>query len=99
MSQYRWTFYNPVAGEQHLGLYHGDDSGHLMVYLNNDVILVDFNVMSSRSYTIIINEEIVKIQLNKNSIGFSYSLERTHHTTSSLSPLMWVKNLFSLPFS
>lgn len=98
MSQYNWTFYNPIAGTQTLGLYHGDNSGHVMVYLNQKVVIVDFQVYQSKSYSLIINEELVKINLNHSNGKFYYNLERTPNIPE-YKPLNRMKKFFGFPIS
>jgi hypothetical protein len=98
MSQYGWTFYNPIGGTQNLGLYHGDNSGHVMVYLNHKVVIVDFKVYESKSYSLILNEELIKINLNQSNGKFSYHLERTPQITSH-NPMERMKKFFGFPFS
>jgi len=44
MSQWRWTFYDPHQGTQTLGLYHGEDSGHVMIV---NELLVKLNLVEN----------------------------------------------------
>lgn len=75
MSECRWTYYDPSEGTQILGLYHGDRSGHVMIYLNGKVVLVDFQVFSSKSYSFIVNENLLKLNLQKHNGKFQYEFE------------------------
>ncbi len=65
MSQSLWTYYDPSFGPQTVGVYHGDDSGNLVVYCNNKVVIVDFKVKNSKSYSFYINKCLIKLNLKK----------------------------------
>lgn len=78
MSQWSWTYYDPNQGTQTVGLYHGDQSGHLMVYLNREVVIVDFKVHQSKSYSFMVNENLIKLNLDKSNGKFLYNLEKTN---------------------
>lgn len=78
MSQWSWTYYDPNQGTQTVGLYHGDQSGHLMVYLNREVVIVDFKVRQSKSYSFMVNENLIKLNLDKSNGKFLYNLEKTN---------------------
>lgn len=75
MSQWRWTFYDPHEGTQTLGLYHGEKSGHVLIYLNEQVVIIDFMVHHSKSYSIVVNDLLVKLNLNESEGMFSYGFE------------------------
>lgn len=97
MSECRWTYYDPTGGPQTLGLYHGDHSGHVMIYLNEKVVLIDFMVHSSKSYSFIVNENLLKLNLNKKNGKFSYIFEgkRIDEKPSSFSRIL---NTLKKPF-
>lgn len=98
MSQWRWTYYDPSQGTQTVGLYHGDQSGHLMVYLNREVVIVDFKVHQSKSYSFMVNENLLKLNLNKSNGKFLYKLEKTNPKVE-LSTLDKVKKFIRSSFS
>lgn len=65
MSQSLWTYYDPSYGPQTVGVYHGDDSGNLVVYCNNKVVMIDFKVKQSKSYSFYINKCLIELKLKK----------------------------------
>ena len=75
MSQWRWTFYDPHEGTQTLGLYHGEESGHVMIYLNDQVVIIDFMVHHSKSYSLMVNDLLLKLNLKECNGQFSYDFE------------------------
>ncbi len=59
-----------------VGLFHGDETGHVMLYCNNQVVQVDFSVQSSKSYSLLLNEELCAIHIDKAPDGtYSYRCE------------------------
>ena len=98
MSECRWTYYDPSGGRQTLGLYHGDRSGHVMIYLNEKVVLVDFKVHHSKSYSFMVNENLLKLNLDKKNGKFKYKFEGTR-ITNEASPISKLKDFIKNPFS
>ena len=78
MSETRCTYYDPVQGIQQLGLYHGTDSGNVVIYHNHSVLVVDFMVHKSKSYSFMINQQLVKFNVLKENGKFDYKIEREH---------------------
>ncbi len=81
MSQWRWTFYDSHGGTQTLGLYHGKESGHVTIYLNEQVVIIDFTAHHSKSYSIVVNDLLVKLNLNESDGMFSYGFEGKYTPT------------------
>lgn len=98
MSQWRWTFYDPHEGTQTLGLYHGEESGHVMIYLNHKVVVIDFMVHESKSYSLVVNDLLVKLILKKNNGLFSYDFEG-QNINPSLGFVEWIRIFMTTPFS
>jgi len=64
------------AGRQYkVGIYHGNKSGHLMVYCNSSVVLVDFHVKETKTYSFFIDDEFFELQVEKKDDEFLYGLE------------------------
>ena len=59
MSQASWQYYDPIKGFQTIGLYHGDESGHVVIYVNNKVLLIDFLVLHDHRYSFYVNEYLI----------------------------------------
>ncbi|MBK7475922.1 MAG: hypothetical protein IPI11_07865 [Haliscomenobacter sp.] len=75
MAQQSWTL-NTGNGRQHLiGLYHGEESGHLAVYCNNQIILVDFHVRAEKRFSFFVDEELCELTILPAAVrGFQYQL-------------------------
>ena len=75
MSQFNWTYLAPNGGKHNVGIFHGDKTGHVLVYVNSKVTLIDFKVKESKSYSIFIEEELCEINIEKRRTGFAYSFD------------------------
>ena len=97
MSECRWIYYDPTGGAQTLGLYHGENSGHVMIYLNEKVVLIDFMVHNSKSYSFVVNEHLLKLNLQKENGKFQYGFEGKH-VREEITPVQKMRSFFSFLF-
>jgi|SRR5690606_5768295 len=74
MSQMQWTFVSDTGQHFRVGLYHGDESGHLMVQCNGDVLIVDFQVLRSKDYHFMLGDDLFRLRIVREPSRFSYSL-------------------------
>ena len=75
MSESRWTFYDPQAGTQTLGIYHGDKSGHVVVYHNSNVVIIDFEIFQTKTYSIQFNNSLITLSIEQEGSGYGYSFD------------------------
>ena len=75
MSQFNWTYLAPSGKKHHVGLFHGDRTGHVLIYCNSKVVVVDFKVRESKSYSIFIEEELCEIEIERQNDRFVYSFD------------------------
>jgi len=99
MSESRWTYYDPLQGTQTLGLYHGQDSGNVVIYHNSHVVLVDFMVHQTKSYSFMVNEHLFNLKVEKDNDRFDYLFEAEHIKETAISASDKVKSFFKWPFS
>ncbi|WP_367387867.1 hypothetical protein [Lewinella sp. LCG006] len=78
MAQLQWTVPGYGGKTYLVGLYHGEDSGHLMVHCNNKVMLVDFGVKASKDYSFFLDEELFEVKIIEQKNG-TYSYEMVHN--------------------
>lgn len=76
MSQLTWTVLDDMGGKFHVGIYHGESTGHLVVYCNWKVILIDFNVLDTKDYSFYLGQEFCHLNIHKSEKGFSYGLQK-----------------------
>lgn len=72
MSQITWTYVDDDGYAHRVGLFHGDQTGHLMVYCNTRIVVIDFGVQSSKNYSFFIDEELCDISVEEKEGNFSY---------------------------
>lgn len=84
MSQLNWTVLDDFGRKYDVGLYHGDASGHLMVYCNTDVLIIDFNVLKDKKYSFYLGEELCELNVNKEKGRFSYGLIKNNIVNTPL---------------
>ena len=72
MSQITWTYVDDDGYRHKVGLFHGDHSGHLLVYCNSRIVVIDFNVLSSKNYSFFIDEELCDVAIEEKEGKFSY---------------------------
>lgn len=75
MAQQVWNM-TDISGEEYtLGLYHGEESGNLMVYLNNSIMIIDFKILGDKSYHFYLGNEFMHLKIQKHNTDFIYTLE------------------------
>jgi hypothetical protein len=75
MSQITWTYVDDDGFRHKVGLFHGDNSGHLLVYCNTRIVVIDFNVLKSKNYSFFIDEELCDISVEEKDGKFSYGFD------------------------
>lgn len=75
MSQMTWTYIADDGSRHKVGLFHGDNTGHLLVYCNARIVIIDFSVIASKNYSFYINEELCDLTIEENEGKFSYSFK------------------------
>ncbi|NNF33282.1 MAG: hypothetical protein HKN68_04195 [Saprospiraceae bacterium] len=74
VGQLRWTYLDDFGGKYNVGLYHGENSGHVMLYVNSSIVLIDFSIKDTKKYSLFIGEELCDLTLEKKNGNFSYGL-------------------------
>ena len=75
MSQFTWTYIGDNGALHRVGLFHGDSTGHLMIYCNMRIVVIDFGVTTSKNYSFFINDELCDIAVEENDGKFSYGFK------------------------
>lgn len=77
MSQCHWTYITTADKQFQIGLYHGLESGHVMLHCDQNPLIIDFSIKESKDYHFYIEEEMLTLNICKNEDdSFSYSLMR-----------------------
>ena len=75
MSQMTWTYIDDYGSRHRVGLFHGDNTGHLLVYCNTRIVVIDFEVKTSKNYSFFINEELCDLEVEEKEGKFSYGFK------------------------
>ena len=87
MSQLNWIFLDDFGRKFKVGLYHGDQSGHLMVFCNSRVLLIDFHVLQSKKYSFYLGDELCDLILERKDGKFQYGLKPDKNADTPLNRL------------
>ena len=72
MPNFHWTYVEGEGRTTKVGLFHGKKNGHVMIHCNAKVIIIDFNVRESKTYSFFINQELCEIELERKGDKFYY---------------------------
>jgi hypothetical protein len=75
MSQMTWTYIADDGTRHKVGLFHGDNTGHLLIYCNATIMVIDFAVRSTRNYSFFINDELCDIAVEEKEGKFYYGFK------------------------
>ena len=93
MAQVQWIFLDNNGGRHRVGLYHGDQSGHVMIHCNLMITQVDFSVKESKTYTFFIEDELIEIRVHKEADGhFSYEFYVNKEAETPLNQARKIEN-------
>ena len=86
MAQQSWLYADDGGTHYNIGLYHGDESGHVIVYCNGAIVVVDFSIKSKKDYSFYVGEEFFELGLLQEETEgpFSYELKINHVVKSPL---------------
>lgn len=82
MAQLTWTYVSDAGKHYNVGLFHGPNTGHVVVHCNQQVVLVDFNVLASKSYPLFLDDELfeLRIELKKGQFSYAFEIDRNADT-------------------
>ena len=67
-----WTYLGDDGSRHKIGLFHGDNTGHLLVYCNARIVVIDFSVHATKNYAFYINDELCDLAVEEKDGKFSY---------------------------
>lgn len=75
MAQQTWDFKDQFGIDHQFGIYHGEDSGHFVGYLDQNIMFIDFKIIEDKEFNFYVNHELMKFKISKDPSGdFTYSL-------------------------
>jgi len=75
MNRFNWTYLADNGSRHHVGLMHGPQSGHLLVYCNSKIILIDFKILENKTYSFFIEDELCELSIERKDNQFYYGFE------------------------
>ena len=76
MAQESWNITDSDGFNYQIGLYHGDVSHHLLVYVNGNPIIIEFNIDSKKSFSFMIGNLLYDLHILKSKKEiYSYELK------------------------
>jgi len=75
MAQTQWTYNGPSGRSYQIGLYHGDESGHVIIYCNNNILTIDFDVKEDKSYSFYLEKDLCELSLSLQGEAFTYDFQ------------------------
>ncbi len=75
MAQHNWAYTGSSGRQYVVGLYHGAESGHLLVYCDLAIIHIDFHVLQNWKYSFFIEEDLLELKIEPHSKGFQYNFD------------------------
>ena len=83
MNQHTWTYRDKQGVHHTILLMHGAKTGHVMIAVNNKISHLDFDMLTDKTYSTIIHDNILMVSIKNTGIqSFSYSLSRKSIATS-----------------
>jgi hypothetical protein len=84
MAQMGWVLLDYQDRPHRIGLYHGDQTGHVLIHCEMRIIKIDFSVLESKTYTFFIEDELCELRIHKEKKGFSYEFHVNKKTDTPL---------------
>ncbi len=65
MAQLNWTYYSLTGRPYIIDMYHGDDSRHLMLFVNGEIIFINFNVKETCTKSFYIEHQLLELDIKE----------------------------------
>lgn len=77
MAQLSWTYVGQMGYNYEVGLYHGEESGHVIIYCNQIIVVIDFKIFENKMYSFFLGDELCELHFFKqiDNLGFKYELK------------------------
>lgn len=84
MAQMQWKLASNTGQVYDVGIYHGDRSGHVLIYVDKNIVKIDFLVKTSKQYTFFLDEDLCILDIHKQMDGYTYALTIDKETATPL---------------
>jgi len=55
-------------------MYHGEESGHFILFVNGNIIQIDFKQLEEKTYNFLIENQLIELLISPEEMGFEYVL-------------------------
>lgn len=93
MAQLNWTYYSTSGRPYALDMYHGEVSGHLILFVNSNVTMIEFSQKEPCSFSFYIENQLIEFNIKKEKTEFKYEL-----TPQKLPQVIGEEKLFTKHF-
>ena len=70
-----------------LGLFHGDNTGHVLVHCNTRIMLIDFSVRQSKTYSFFLGDELCELSIEADADGYRYQCALNREAATPLNKI------------
>jgi hypothetical protein len=74
MPQQTWTYQNNEGMTYEVSIYHGQNSGHVLIFSESEIITIDFAVLKSKVYSFYLGEEWFELKIEIEDGSTEYRL-------------------------
>lgn len=74
MAQLNWTYYSLSGLPYVIEMYHGEDSGHLMLVVNGQIFRILFSQLETKTHSFLIEQQLLELEIKKEVSGYEYKL-------------------------
>lgn len=73
--QKQWSFHDAFGRLYIIGFYHSHDTGNFLLYINNCISVIDFNIKADKDYSFMLGNRLLQLRIMKKSSGYTYDLQ------------------------
>ncbi len=85
MAQHAWSITGHYGNTYKLGLFHGENTHHVVVHCNNSVVAIDFSVKESKTYTLLLDQQLCEVSIDHTGgNNFTYDCRINHDVETPL---------------
>lgn len=70
-----WTYVSNDHKQFRVELYHGEDTGHVLMTVNGKISVIDFKIFESKTYTLFLDHELCEVVLDRQGDQMFYRFE------------------------
>jgi hypothetical protein len=74
VAQLNWTYYSLTGLPYFIEMFHGDKNGHMIVFVNSQIINIDFNQKEGDVYAFFIENQLLKLEIKRQNGEKEYVL-------------------------